>query len=58
MSARNKKQFQIKLYKNGKFTIQLSGEYLNRHEMEDVARHYIKNGLAESMGAPEEVVEN
>ena len=56
MCNQSKKRFQIKLYQGDEITIHLTGEYHNRHEMEDMARHYINKGLAESMGAPEEVI--
>lgn len=57
MNNQSKKRFQIKLYQGDEITIHLTGEYSNRHEMEDAARRYISRGLAESMGAPEEVFE-
>lgn len=57
MCNQSKKRFQIKLYKGDEITIHLTGEYHNRHEMEGAALRYISRGLAESMGAPEEVFE-
>ena len=49
------KDYQVKLYRKGDVSIILRFPAKNRHEVEEVARRYIKKGLADSMGAIDDI---
>lgn len=45
------KIYQVNLYRDGEIVILLERQCKNRHEMEEIAREYIRQGYAQSMGA-------
>lgn len=51
------KNYQVKLYRKGVSVahIVLTLNAKNRHEVEEIARKYILNGHADSMGAIDEI---
>ena len=49
------KDYQVKLHRKGDASIILRFPAKNRHEVEEIARRYIDKGLAESMGAIDEI---
>lgn len=50
------KNYQVKLYRKGDVMIILTFNNVDsRHRVEEVARDYIKKGLADSMGAIDEI---